>query len=132
MEYEDIINLEHYELKYHSRMSKENRAAQFAPFSALTGYEEQIQETGRFTTKKKILDEDEIELINNNLLLIENNIKDNPLVRVIYFIKDSKKDGGRYIEYTDNIKKIDKINKELIFKSNIIIKINNIISINLI
>ena len=132
MEYEDIINLEHYELKYHSRMSKENRAAQFAPFSALTGYEEQIQETGRFTTKKKILDEDKIELINNNLLLIENNIKDNPLVSVIYFIKDSKKDGGRYIEYTDNIKKIDKINKELIFKSNIIIKINNIISINLI
>lgn len=132
MEYEDIINLEHYELKYHSRMSKENRAAQFAPFSALTGYEEQVQETGRFTTKKKILDEDKIELINNNLLLIENNIKDNPLVSVIYFIKDSKKDGGRYIEYTDNIKKIDKINKELIFKSNIIIKINNIISINLI
>ena len=50
--YEDIINLPHYEPKYHPRMSKHNRAAQFAPFAALTGYEEQVKETARLTEKK--------------------------------------------------------------------------------
>ena len=59
--YEDIINLPHYEPIYHSRMSIDKRAGQFAPFAALTGYDEEIEETARLTTRKHILDEESVD-----------------------------------------------------------------------
>ena len=72
--YEDIINLPHYEPKYHPRMSKHNRAAQFAPFAALTGYEEQVKETARLTEKKIEIDDGLKEILGNILIYIQENL----------------------------------------------------------
>lgn len=128
--YEDIINLPHYEPKYHKRMSISNRAAQFAPFSALTGYEDEIKETSRITYEKIELDDDLKEVLNDKLVKINNIIKDKPLVEITYFIKDSKKLGGTYKSKTLNIKKIDFVNMKLKFTDNSTINIDNIININ--
>ena len=101
--YEDIKNLPHYELKYHPRMSSYQRAAQFAPFAALTGYEELVRESSRLTDRKIELSEYERSILDEKLLLIQNNIKIRPEIIITYFIKDKKKSGGKYITITSNI-----------------------------
>ena len=127
-DYSDIINLEHYEPKYHKRMSMESRSAQFAPFSALVGYSDAINETSRLTDIKHELDEDKKEDIDKTLKLIGDNIRNKPLIKVIYFVPDNKKNGGKYEEYEGIVKKIDNINKYIIVKNKIIIY-NNIYDI---
>ena len=72
--YEDIINVPRHISKVHPRMSNEDRAAQFAPFAALTGHKEAISETERITEKRKILDENQKEIIDRKLLFILENI----------------------------------------------------------
>ena len=83
--YDEIINIPHFELKNHKRMSIESRSAQFAPFSALTGYSDSIKEIGRLTNNKKELSEDIKELINLKLLEIGNNMKNKPFITALYF-----------------------------------------------
>jgi len=86
--YEDIINLVHYVSKRHPRMRLDSRAAQFASFAALTGYEDEIMEVGRETNKKIILSDDEREVINSKILDIKENIRDRILVKITYFVMD--------------------------------------------
>ena len=127
--YEDIINLPHYEPKYHPRMSKHNRAAQFAPFAALTGYEEQVKETARLTEKKIEIDDGLKEILGNKLIYIQENLNIKSELIFTYFILDSRKSGGRYVEKKGIVKKIDIIEQyvQLIDKTKI--PINDIISI---
>lgn len=127
--YSDIINLPHHKSKKHPPMSMEARAAQFAPFAALTGYEDNIKETARLTDNKIIIDEEEKEILNAKLITIEENINNNPKIEITYFIKDSKKEGGKYITSNIHIKKIDKLNSYIYTKENVIININDIINI---
>ena len=129
--YDDIINLPHYELKYHKRMSMESRSAQFAPFAALTGYNEGIIETGRLTTKEKILTEEEKNILDRKLNIILNHLDEKPIVKIKYFVKDIFKSGGEYKEYTGVIKKINKENLYVILDNNLKLKINDIIDIEL-
>lgn len=126
--YDDIINIKHFEPK-HKRMSRYNRAAQFAPFAALTGYEDSIKETARLTSKKIEIDESKKELLDFKLQLLKQNIKNKPLVKIMYFIKDNKKSGGSYEEIIGNITKIDEYKKNIII-NNIKINFNDIIDIN--
>lgn len=128
--YDDIINFPHYELKYHNKMTIENRAAQFSPFAALTGYSESIKETSRLTKSKKELSEDMKNKIDMKLRIIEEHLKERPLITILYFKKDNKKDGGNYYEYTGSVKKIDIVNKVIIF-NDIKININDIYDIKL-
>ena len=127
--YDDIINMEHHKSKKHPPMSLYARSAQFAPFAALTGYEEAVKETARLTDKKIIVDEETKVLLDTKLQYIESIIKEHPLITITYFIKDKKKTGGSYNTYSNNIKKIDIIKKELIFTDNKKIPINDIIDI---
>lgn len=127
--YDKIINLPHYEPKYHQRMSIYNRAAQFAPFAALTGYEDAVSETGRLTENEKLLNDDLKNVIDMKLQIIEEHIKDNQSINVLYFVKDKRKAGGKYIEYIGNVKRIDKINQEIIFKDNTRICFDKILDI---
>lgn len=109
--YADIINLEHPTSKVHPRMNKEDRAAQFAPFAALTGYAEAINEAGRLVDKKRELTEEEQESISNKInYLLENKDKDYEVI-IIYFIADLKKDGGKYLSINGVIKKVDIVNR---------------------
>ena len=89
--YEDIINLPHYESKKHPRMSLEARSAQFAPFAALTGYEDAVKETARLTDKKIEIDEGLKQILNNKLQYILENNDANPEITFTYFISDKKK-----------------------------------------
>lgn len=122
--YEDVIRRQHPTSKKHPRMSNMNRAAQFAPFAALTGYEESIEETARLTDSRIELGEDEIAEINERLNFIQEHIKERPKVTVTYFQPDAKKEGGEYLTATGRVRWIDEVNGALVFeeKSNIQIK----------
>jgi len=127
--YDDIINMPHYVSKKRPQMPMENRAAQFAPFSALTGYSDKIKETSRIVDKKIDLSDEEKNTINEKILLLRDNIKDNTQVSITYFIKDKKKDGGSYITTIDIIKKIDMYNKLIILESGIKILFDDVYNI---
>ena len=127
--YKDIINLPHHVSQNHKPMDKINRAAQFAPFAALVGYEEAIKEKGRIVDKKIILTNEEKEKISNILSYINLNIKNEIKVSITYFIKDKVKDGGSYNIKEGIIRRIDEVNKEVIFKDKTKIKINDIYEI---
>ena len=124
--YDDIINLPHYELKYHKRMSMESRSAQFAPFAALTGYNDEIVETGRITSKKIILTDDEKNILDRKLKIA---ILSNSLIKIKYFVPDKSKMGGKYIFETGYVKKINSNLKEIVLTNNVRIKICNIVDI---
>lgn len=114
--YDDIINLARPETKNREHMSRLNRAAQFAPFAALTGYASAVSETGRLTEKKRVLSSDEIAILERRInFLIENEI--NKKIKIKYFKKDERKSGGKYLEIEDKFKKFDDINLILALES---------------
>ena len=98
-------------------MSIYDRSAQFAPFAALVGYDESINEASRVIDKKIELSYDKIEEIGQTLSLINQRINEHPTIEINYFKKDNKKEGGKYITIKDQVMKID-INKKLIILSN--------------
>lgn len=127
--YDDIINIPHYDPIKHKRMSIYNRSAQFAPFSALTGYNEAVIETARLTSKKIEIDEGLKNILNNKLNIIEENLSHKWNVTITYFIPDKKKDGGKYISVTGIVKKIDLYNQLIIMFDKTKIPINDIIDV---
>ena len=127
--YDDIINLPHHVSTKRKQMSIEARSAQFAPFAALTGYDEKVKETSRLTEKKHILDEDQKEILNNKLMYILENIESKPEITFTYFVKDNKKSGGKYEEKTGIVRKINMVEQYIQFTDRTKIKINDIISI---
>lgn len=108
--YDEIINLSHYEPIYHSRMSIFKRAGQFAPFAALTGYDDKIEDAARLTTRKHILDEESVDKLNENLNVIRENVNKHLEIKITYFIADLKKDGGKYINKVGKVKLLDLVN----------------------
>ena len=110
-DYDDIINLPHHVSKRHPQMSMWNRAAQFAPFAALTGYDAAIQESGRLTDDWLGLSESGNEEMNRIMELIFSMLPEHPSVTIEYFVPDGHKDGGSYQSYTDNVKRIDEFEK---------------------
>ncbi len=124
--YEDIINME-YKLKNHSKMPIYKRASIFAPFSALTGFNDIIMESQRITSLKRELNQDQIDEINRILIELDNSF--NQKIKLEYFLPDILKEGGSYQIYTGYIKKINKHKKEIILDNNEIIKIENIYKI---
>lgn len=129
--YDSIINLPHHKSKNHPPMTIYQRAAQFAPFSALTGYKESILEESRLTDEKIIISDELKEMINDKLNYIKENISNKPKIKIRYFIKDKTKQGGRYEEIETIVKKIDVYNKKLILSNDTKINFNDIVSITL-
>ena len=105
--YDDIINLPHYESKTRKRMSLEARSAQFAPFAALTGYDDKVKETARRTDKRIELSDEEYNIINTKLQIIKEHIKEQPEINFVIFVKDKLKDGGKYEEVNGKVRVID-------------------------
>lgn len=129
--YEDIIYLPHHVSDKRKAMSLYNRASQFAPFSALTGYNEKIRETARITSKKIILDEGRKTILNDKLLIISKHIKEKPKVTITYFVPDKKKSGGEYKTLTSNVKVVDDVYKQIILKNGAKIFNDDIINITI-
>lgn len=127
--YEDIINLPPHVSKKHPQMSLEDRSAQFAPFAALTGYEDAVEETARLTEERIEIDEDVNEKLNKKINNIKKIITKNPEITVTYFVADDKKSGGKYITIKEKLKRIDEVNQILIFVNGRKIKIKDIIDL---
>lgn len=128
--YDDIINMPHHVSKKHPQMSKKARAAQFAPFAALTGFEDEIIETSRITVNRKEINEELQEILNNKLSIIKEKIEENPKVTITYFKNDERKNGGKYITIAEKIKKIDENNQLICLVDGTEIPIRDIIEIN--
>ena len=128
--YEDIINLPHHTSKKYPRMSLEARSAQFAPFAALTGYDEVLIETARLTNERVEIDETIKVIIDSKLQIIKEHIMQKPLITFMYFVPDLKKDGVKYVTVTGNVKKIDEYRNVLILENKTEIPISEIIDIN--
>lgn len=128
-QYDDIIDMPHHVSEKHVQMSMMNRAAQFAPFAALTGYESAIKETARVTDEFIELDDNSKDILDVKLQILQENIANHPQVTIIYFQPDNKKEGGSYITCNNIIKKIDVYNKAIIMLDETVIQISMIIEI---
>ena len=127
--YDDIIGLPHHVSATRPRMSMIDRAAQFSPFQALTGYGAAIQETGRLTDRKIELSEDERIVLDMKQQILLDNIRERPDVSITYFIPDERKDGGAYVTVTGNVKKIDDYQRLLILTDRAQIPLDEIVDI---
>ena len=127
--YEDMLYLEPPVSKIHRKMSISERAAQFMPFAALTGYEDLIRESSRITQRRIELSETEIEGLKHKLEFLHVHEKENPLIKVMYFLQDLKKYGGSYQTVEKQLHRIDDIEKKVIFKDRTTIQFDDIISV---
>ena len=126
--YNDIINLSAENLT-RPRMSRYDRAAQFAPFAALTGFGAVINETSRLTDKKPELDAESARILNERVKLIEKNIKLKPEIEVMFFVPDKRKPGGSIQKFIGRIRRVDKFERKLIFTDKSEISMDDIIFI---
>lgn len=125
-DYSDILRLPRPEPKFHHRMPLADRAAQFSPFAALTGFFGVIEETGRTTDKKLTLDEREKERINKQLNYLNSRISSHPKVKITYFIPDTKKEGGQYVTTCSSAKKINEYENCIILDNGVKINFDDI------
>ncbi|WP_370742621.1 hypothetical protein [Ruminococcus callidus] len=129
--YEDIRNHERYQLKHHTPMSLESRAAQFAPFAALVGYDEEIGEAARSTDGREELSEDAIDALNQAFQKLLEHEEERPLVTVTYFQSDAKKDGGRYMTYAGNFRFYDAEKRVMKFVDGMVIGVGQVCRIEM-
>ena len=112
--YDDIIHLPHHVSKTRPQMSLEDRAAQFSPFAALTGYDAAILETGRLTEDKLELGEETQAILDRKQRYLAEIIDTKPEITVTYFVPDEKKSGGAYSTVTGFLKRIDEYERVLV------------------
>ena len=129
--YDDIINLPHHVSPTRKRMSMHDRAAQFAPFAALVGYDDAVAETVRLTESRPELDEQEQRAINERLAYIADHIKEQPEVRVKYFVPDEHKSGGAIIEVSGRVKKLSTTDATIVLTDGCKIKTSDITNLSI-
>lgn len=128
--YDDIINLPHHVSDKRPQMSRWSRAAQFAPFAALTGYEDAVNETARLTNEKIELDENTKELLDEKLQLIQQHLEEQPEITITFFKPDEKKAGGTYVTISGIIKKIDGFTRVVVMSDGKTVKIDDILELD--
>ena len=130
VKYEDIINLPHHVSKTRPQMPMSDRAAQFAPFAALTGYDSAIKETGRLTDNRIELDEEALTALSMKLQLLMDAIDEEPEVEITCFKPDERKAGGAYLKITGIVKKLDEYERVLVLISGQKIKLDDIMDVS--
>lgn len=128
-EYADIIDLPHHVSRRHPQMSKMARAAQFAPFAALTGYDAVIHESARLTDTKMILEEDDNERLNRIMSMLMDTVEEHPSITVSFFKPDNRKAGGAYVSVSGQLKRIDDYEQAIIMVDGTMIPLAHIIDI---
>ena len=130
-QYDDIIDLPHHVSSRHPQMPMIDRAAQFSPFAALTGYDDAITETARLTEEKRELSEEQKHTISKQLHALQQRIKDrsNPAVTIVHFQPDDCKAGGAYETAAGFVKKVDEYAGVLTLTDGTVISFDNILSI---
>ena len=114
--YDEIMGLLHHVSKTRPQMPMSDRAAQFAPFAALTGYDSAIKETGRLTGERIELDEEALTALNRKYQLLMDTLDDAPEVTIIYFQPDERKAGGQYVSATGTVKKVDTFGRRILLQ----------------
>lgn len=114
--YDEIMGLPHHVSKTRPQMPMSDRAAQFAPFAALTGYESAIKETGRLTDERIELDEEALTALDRKYQLLIEALDDAPEVTITYFQPDERKAGGQYVSATGTVKKVDTFGRRIILQ----------------
>ncbi len=114
-DYDDILHLPHPVSSTRRRMTAEERAAQFAPFAALTGFGAVIVETARTTDARIELDEYGRERLDARLRTLQEALADEPVVTVTYFVPDERKEGGAYVTVQGAVKKLDVYERQIVF-----------------
>lgn len=127
--YDDILDMPHHISEKHPRMDSLDRAAQFSPFAALTGYDAAIEETARLTEEKVELDEDRLKILDRKLSELMEGDLAKKKVSITYFVPDEKKKGGKYVTVSGNIKKLDKNSRQLILDDDTIIPVGEVTDI---
>lgn len=128
--YDTIKNLPHHVSSKRRQMSNTERAAQFAPFAALAGYESAIQETARLTDEQPELTDDEKQLLNYKLQIVLENLSREPEVKITYFCLDARKAGGRYVTVSARIAAIDEYNRRITLTDKREVEIDKIIDLD--
>ena len=112
--YDDIIDLPHHTSATRQRMSISDRAAQFAPFAALTGYDGVIAETARLTDSEDAENDESVAILDKKLRFLKGVADSHPYVEITYFIPDERKSGGRYETVYGYLKMLDEIERSII------------------
>lgn len=127
--YDDIINLPHHVSKSRKPMSMTDRAAQFAPFAALSGHNEALAETVRQTSPKEILSQDELDRLSARLTCVIEHMTERNELSFVYYVPDEVKDGGKYVELTGIPKRYDEYERVLVMSDGRMLLIDNILTI---
>lgn len=143
--YDDIINLSRPLSRKHPKMSLHDRAAQFAPFAALTGYEDAISEEGRLTKTRRTVSDEDMRSINSELQKLVAMVKEykygvkcfksefinkeRPIAEIEYFVPDEKKAGGSYVKDKFRIREVDLNDRMVITEDYKVIRIDDIVDI---
>ena len=129
--YNDIYSAERPLYNEFPPMSRSDRAAQFASFAALTGYDDAVRETARYTDSRLELDEDRINELNSRFARLRDIVHERPLISVTYFMPDAKKAGGRYVTKTGEVRMIDSYENMLVFTDTERVPISEIYSLTI-
>lgn len=124
--YDDIINLPHHESTRHPKMPALDRAAQFMPFSALTGHDAAVMETQRLTNDRTELDESRKDELDARLQFIREHLLQEPQACITYFVPDAKKGGGAYLTVTGAVRKMEETRHEVIMENGTVIPMEDI------
>lgn len=128
--YDKIMGLPHHVSKTRPQMPMSDRAAQFAPFAALTGYDSAIKETGRLTDERIELDEGALTALNMRYQLLMDALDEAPEVTITYFQPDERKAGGKYVSAVGAVKKIDDFERRITMRDGTRIPTDDILSID--
>ena len=128
--YDEIMGLPHHVSRTRPQMPMSDRAAQFAPFAALTGYDSAIKETGRLTDEKIELDEEALTTLDMKYQFLMDALDDEPEVTITYFQPDERKAGGKYVSATGTVKKVDDFERRITMRDGAKIPMDNVLSID--
>lgn len=128
--YDDIINLPHHISSKRPQMSIHDRAAQFSPFAALTGYDGAVKETARLTHKRMELNEDTLNILDMKFHIILEHLKEEPVISLTYFVADERKEGGSYVTVTGRVIKADTFKGQITLEGKGVIPLGDIIDID--
>jgi len=128
-QYDDIIQLPHHVSLARPQMSMQDRAAQFSPFAALTGYDAAVKETARLTDKKIVLDEEALTFLNRKYQILVDRLDERSEVIITYFKPDTRKSGGAYVEIAGAVKKVDDFERIIVMMDGTKLPMDNVLDI---
>ena len=126
--YDDMINMPHHVSKKHPQMALADRAAQFSPFAALTGYEAAIAEMSRVTEDRLELSDTSREALDMKLRLLRERLPEKPVVEITYFMPDERKAGGSYVTVTGVVKKIDEYEHRIVMENGASVEMGDLVN----